>query len=654
MPSISELPPDIRAAVELLRHMLNEKGLPRRSRGALPQDLDHVLRPVAALHEVALVCDSILGGRRSPGSDDRRSLKDDVTQSLNQLGKQTKRSLQPDLAEYQKAIKQIDAILDEAAAARRLMSATRAMSGLIMRPAVAQAMWRDLVVAVRNGMSDQTCGLYLQQLRELQERLGHSWLERATALRTSIRAGDFRAGEEILGTATEGTARVAWFIFGNADVPSGMLRVGQTQFFSESIWPDRVRDPAYFAGAPEAELPAELFDQRLLDALKPGDHSTHHVYARVELAGPRALNDGDPAAAGRSPLDWARDLVTSVVEVATHASGGSRWVLLEGGIVCHGIDPDGNTIFEGMGGFPDPAHQQALADFRPAPLEDTADRLQGLDPRLAENIAAGEPRTVAAVHEARWHHSVRRQNDPAQRVALHVRAFEQALPVGRGEHWDAIAKFYFREFWAWDRLHLAIDAAQSSSRFWIELHDHASVSQIITWIIDGWVYLGRFLDATVVVGDALRRIPGDARVTRRAVAEVGRWAKDPVQAASHLNKLCGQFDILLARAQRQRNAIIHGVQTDPDVVASVDRFVSRLADYITVGALHSAAVGEDLTDALERSRIETRRRIWQLKHGISLTEILTPDGTEEAAGSEAAGSSDDDPGIGDDATPAER
>jgi hypothetical protein len=640
MPPISELPPDIRAAVELLRHMLNEKGRPRRRRGALPQALDHVLRPVAALHEIALVCESVLGGRRPPGSDDRRSLKDDVTQSLNQLGKQTKRSLQPDLAEYQKTIKQIDAILGDPATVQRLLAATRAMSERIVRPIVAQAIWRDLVAAVRNGLGDETYGLYLQQLRELQERLGHSWLERATALRTSVRAGDFRAGEEILGKVAEGTAQVAWFIFGNADVPSDTLRVGQAQFFSERVWPDQVRDPAYFAGLPDAEFPAELSDQRLLDALKPGDHSTHHVYARVELVGPRARYEGNPAAAGRSPLHWARALVTSVIEVATHGSGGSRWVLLEGGIVCHGIDSNGNRIFEGIGGFPDPAHQQALADFRPAPLEDTADRLQGLDSRLAEKIAAGEPRTVAAVREARWHHSVRRQNDPAQRVALHVRAFEQALPVGRGEHWDEIAKVYFREFWAWDQFHLAIDATQSSSRFWIELHDQASASQIITWIIDGWVYLGRFLAATDIVGDALREIPGDARVIRLAVAEVGRWARDPAKAASYLDKLRGQFDILLARAQRQRNAIIHGVQTDPDVVASVDRFVSRLADYITVGALHSAAVGEDLTDALERSRIETRRRIWQLKHGISLSEILTSDGTEEAEPS-----SDDDSGL---------
>ena len=589
-----------------------------------------MLRPIAALHEVVLVCESILGGRRPPGNDDRRSLKDDVTQSLTQLGKETKRSLQPDLAEYQKTIKQISAILDDPAAVRRLLSATRATSERILRPAVAQAVWRDLVAAVRNGADDETYVLYLQQLREVQERLGHSWLECATGLRKSVCDGDFRVGEEILGQAPERTAQVAWFIFGNAEVPGEILRVGQTQFFSESIWPDRVRDPSTFAGLPDAEFPGELSDQRLLDALKPSDRSTHHVYARVELAGPRAQNQGNQAAASRPPLDWARDLVTSVVEVATHAGGGSRWVLLEGGIVYHGTDHNGNGLWEGIGGFPDPADQQALAGFRPPPLEDTADRLDDLDPRLAEKLAAGEPRTLGAVSEARWHHSVRRQHDPAQRVALHVRAFEQALPIGRGEHWDEIAKVYFREFWAWDRFYTAIDAAASWSTFWIDLHDPASAPQIITWIEDGWVYPGRFLDAADDVYAALRRIEGDACVTRLAVAQVRRWAKHPAQAASYLDKLSTRFDILLARTQRQRNAIIHGVQTDPDVVASVDRFVSRLADYITVGALHSAAVGEDLAGALERSRAGIRRRIWQLERGVMLSRILEPEQTGDA------------------------
>ena len=377
----------------------------------------------------------------------------------------------------------------------------------------------------------------------------------------------------------------------------------------------------------------------------------------MELTGPRAADPRNPLAARRPPLAWARELVTSVVDAAMHASGGSRWIILEGGVAYHGTDENGQGLWDGVGGFLDPTDAQALDNFRPSQLEGTGNKLQTLDLRLVDQLAAGDPRTIGAVDEARWHHSVRVQNNPAQRVALHVRAFEQALPIARGARWNDATQLYFQGFWAWDRFDGALQSAALSTRFWISLHDPQTAEQLITWADDEGVHLDRFVGAADQAHAALGRFQGDARITRRGVKQVSTWSKDPTLARLRLAKLASRFDILLARTVRQRNAIIHGVQTDPDVVASVDRFVARLAYYITAGALRSATVGEDLADGLERSRAQSNRMLWRLEQRTPLSKVWDDADIDEDAGpsggeghrTEDDGGGANDPDYADDA-----
>jgi hypothetical protein len=615
------LPPEVRVQRLILRQLLNTKAKP----SPRPENLDHMLRPLAALHEVVLVCESILNARRAPGEDDRRSLKGDVEQALNRLGPQAKRALQPALAEYLAQNNALGKLMDSPGGARRLLSSTRELSDQIRHPDIAQAIWRDLIADVRKGSDEETYTLRLLQLRELQDNLGHAWHERARELRGSIHGGDFETAETILGRPLEQTAQVAWFVFGNADLTGDMLRVGQTQFFSHRIWPDRVRDPNQFSADAEAEFPDEL-DDYWVDALTSHDRSRDHVYARVELTGPRATGPRNPLTARRPPIPWARELVLSVVEAATYGTGGSRWVLLDGGIAYHGTDDKGQAMWDGTGGFQDPSDVQAISNFKPAQLEGTGEQLETLDLRLADRLADGDQRTLDAIGEARWHRSVRGQTEPAQRVALHVRAFEQALPIAAGEHWNDTAQHYFRELWAWDRFDTALSSAAFWSKFWIELRPDQDLGHLITWTWrtaahETGVHLDRFVAAAEDIHAALGRFDGDARLTRRAVKHVCTWGRNPALARRRLEELGRRFDTLMRRTLRQRNAIIHGVHTDADVVASVDRFVARLADYIIVSSLRSAAVGEDLSDALQRARTQTIRILWRLEHGTPLRGV---------------------------------
>jgi ActR/RegA family two-component response regulator len=96
--------------------------------------------------------------------------------------------------------------------------------------------------------------------------------------------------------------------------------------------------------------------------------------------------------------------------------------------------------------------------------------------------------------------------------------------------------------------------------------------------------------------------------------------------------LAQRFDLLLNRALRQRNAVVHGVQTVADVVMSVDAFVARLAGYVVAEAVHGAGAGEDLVEALERARDRSRRILFRLAHEESPVDRVLYGVEEEELG----------------------
>lgn len=110
-------------------------------------------------------------------------------------------------------------------------------------------------------------------------------------------------------------------------------------------------------------------------------------------------------------------------------------------------------------------------------------------------------------------------------------------------------------------------------------------------------------------------VPRTYRLERRRLREAVTYAADPAATRERLREFEQRFVILLDRALRQRNAVVHGVKTVPDVVASVDRFVARIAGYVVAQSVEGAATGEDLVEAIERGRARSRRTIWRLDEG---------------------------------------
>jgi len=125
------------------------------------------------------------------------------------------------------------------------------------------------------------------------------------------------------------------------------------------------------------------------------------------------------------------------------------------------------------------------------------------------------------------------------------------------------------------------------------------------------VTYGAFVRAISRIAEEL---PTNSQLQREARA-VSAWIRDPAKTTRQLDIQSNLFDRLLARSVRQRNAVVHGVKTVQEVVASVEPFIRRLAASLVAQAVVSAAVGEQPVASLESQRVKIRRKLWLLREG---------------------------------------
>lgn len=592
---------------------------------ASPADPSCVLTPIAALREVTAVCESIEFGRSPPNAADRRSLQADVQLALTSLGAELRGQLQPTWADFFHGdLNELSPLLDSGGGVSRLRASAGSLLDRVRRPEAAQAVWRDILYSHNGSVSPDEAMHWVAVLREIDESLGHEWQWRTNSLQRAAISDAGNECDEILSQPPVSTAAVAWFVFADADLADGFLRVGQIQFFSSRLWPDAATSRQFLEGVPDSELPEELDDEALEHWFKVRDNSEALVYARVELDGPRAEPARTPEAHRRPAGAWARELVTAVVEAGSFRIGGTRWRLLEGESVFHRRGETGKS-WSGTGEFQDPRIREEIRRFRNPLTERTGDALEELDPQTPNLIAEGDRAAITAVEEARWYEAARAQGDHAQRLVLHVRAFERALPVTRDFHWNEAVAHYLREFWAVEEFGDAIFRLAHSTYRQLNLSRRDDLDKFEQWYVsesrDGFnIFPGTFLH---VAGAAYQLLPRQRRLERQELKRVARWADDPAATRKRLAELIDRFSRLLNRSVRQRNAAVHGVTTVPEVVASVDPFIARLAALVVSQTIHSASVGENLIDALERARVRSRRMLWRLDNEDgTVAEIL--------------------------------
>lgn len=95
-------------------------------------------------------------------------------------------------------------------------------------------------------------------------------------------------------------------------------------------------------------------------------------------------------------------------------------------------------------------------------------------------------------------------------------------------------------------------------------------------------------------------------------------------ALARVQELEERFERLLKRAERQRNAVVHGTGTAPAVLETVERFLHLTGRYVAQENMRSAETGEERLIELERSRYRLLDEKARLQSGDDPVEVLFP------------------------------
>jgi hypothetical protein len=561
-----------------------------------------------------------------------------VSASLAALGRSTAASVSAVLRSFQaQDLGPLRRLLKDVEGARRLISAARLVAHELCLPAASRAAWDDCVAAFRDGADSDMCELRIAQLRELCVRRGHGWaaLERQVCdVLSDQPLAVLAAGAEedevsaqgqlkpaglplerrlelsagLIEAAPQERETVVWLVFANADLRSGFMRCGPMQLFSHRLTLSNIRDGCPALNSPDFERPIEFRDPFAEPHLSRLPDEPF-VLARIALP-PGRIADVEQR---------ARELASGLVDAA---NPDSHWILARGAAMF------GNGGWWGTLGFADPAEVGAVQRRLDAPDDGTAEALRGLDDRLVRQLANNEEAAVTAIAELRWENTVGAAADPAQRIALLMRVLERALPVARGadETLRDSCERYLLDAWAFrafsDEL---FDAAYYG--IWSLPRDEPCASLQLELREAVLPFTGELSFAfrphafMKRVSELVSALP-EGTMEHRMASQTAAAVATPGDALRHLGHLDASFRKLLARAMRQRNAVVHGAATVPAVVLSCEPLIRELSRYVVAQRMAAVSESEELLDRLEHARAAWLRQRQALELGQVPAEVL--------------------------------
>jgi hypothetical protein len=494
-----------------------------------------------------------------------------------------------------------------------------------------------MVSAFRGEEDAERCELRVLQLREVVERRGHDWsqlsrhvvgiinnwsweLAEAGAevkdFETPLDEAGFnetsrlRFAREAVLAETPSDEVIVWLAFEHASLEQFHQRLGPVQFFAGQLWPEGVRTGNYRGAEPLIELQDdgqgnEGVDRPDFEGLPDKDF----VLARVEL-GHRQL-----AGAEEQAVRLAMDVVRT-------ARLSSEWRLMRG-----------SALYSKRIGWYRISNlrSQSEVPLDPPRIEPTDRALRQIDPRLVTALAQATPAAQDAADYLRWQEAIRHISAPAQRLVLMVRALERALPTDREiaeiSGWPQSAQRYLKDVWCTERLGdwlvdttlaavemIRADKRANGSTELSDLEDRLLTQGARTMTINHDVLLERAAE----LADGLTEGTTGQRLVRETVR---RTATGP-DTVAWLDDFGRRFDRLIARAERQRNAAVHGATTIPAVLKTVEPLVARLSGRIVAEKLEAAATGVRALDAMEDGRYKALARRDRLRRGETARDAL--------------------------------
>ncbi len=412
---------------------------------------------------------------------------------------------------------------------------------------------------------------------------------------------------------------VVWLAVGDAILNADWISNGPVQIFDAKLWPTKILSGSVRSagGGVVLPLPPELSDAEFANRL---EQATDRIRDQDGTALARVSFENSTPTAARAQ---AQTVVRGLIDLS---NADTTWRVLEGHMTWT------PTSWAGVG-FNDPSTDEHRKLSKLA-TDVTHDTIQQFDSELLTRWLAGEQQVRRGVDDALWVATLKRTQSFEQRVILAVRGVEHALghlDLGDDADWVGAARRYLRSTMVnhyllnelVDALFCAANAAERTS---------GVSSEISTGIKETFSQPGTrdytLPEQTKKMASTLPPLvpllaPGS--MEERIVREAVEVLTEADAALKRLFVLGQRADRMLDRANRQRNAIVHGTGSTEAVIQNVEPFIVRLADYAADEPLRRAKDGRELLSDFEKDRVQTLERERNLKAGAKPADVLWSD-----------------------------
>jgi hypothetical protein len=515
---------------------------------------------------------------------DRESVRDDVKLALGDAGPSLAKAIAPVIEQLRSDLGQIPALLADASSAPIIRASADAVLEALRAPGFASAAWVDARESFEKNKSASIRELRVRQLAELVELRGGDWASIAKRARgclfgdrpslvevgaveepvdvelwavpVQLSADEYlaHAHAAILSDPDEGEI-VAWLCFAPAALRATHAEVGGVELFSHELWPDAITGQ----GAETDVGPYPEFDDDFYTHLFLEMPEEPFVLVRLPLG---------PGVVGGA-AERARAIVSDLVRVARPHS---RWKLIDGAAVF--------LLGEHSGWFGKTLagraiEREAVFGRLRAPSDISGELLLQVADEAVMGLLSGEQTIISAVRDVEWWEAVTSLPDRTQQLALGIRLVERLLPKPPKGSWVLACERYLKRIWQ-DQMSLSLIADVAESAIAILEGPLPTQGQPSPWrdrLYARTGPLGYQLDlreTLLAIPDLLGALePKHDSMQRAYIQEFARLTETSQDWLNYLQVLGKQFDTLLRRAARQRNAIVHGADTDATMVRSV-------------------------------------------------------------------------------------
>jgi hypothetical protein len=500
-------------------------------------------------------------------------------------------------------------------------------------PAVRCVAWDDALVAFREDIAPELASVRLRILRDLVELAQGDWGAISSTLAGALNndtsslalmgydvevisgvhqnaAGwsveeRLNAGREYVGRQPPMGHLIAWLAFDQASLPACYQALGPAELWTAQVCPQWPREGRERTEGPVPDFTGDEYDLFLPSLDEPG-----RVLMRLDL-GERSSADA---------VEHARDLARTIVQMAATSSS---WELL-----------DGCAFVRAGHWWGSPIHPHAEIPKNPV-YEPTGRFLADLDPGLISGLVARLPEVEELAADVKWAESVMRLPDAAQRAALSIRLLERRLPEGpenqpgwgRAHGWLARARWWLCAGFANRQLFGDLSDAAFEGVHGIpgqlaankEVFRHYEALMLPPKGALAFEY--RPKEIMGGLADLAGELP-EGSMEARIVMSAAACFSHGSAAAERLAEHGRRFDILLRRAARVRNAVLHGNNTVPAVVESVQSILEQLTAEVISAEFHVVGSTETVRDILDRRRGLREAELAALRDGVSPKDVL--------------------------------